>query len=330
MADKIVVMHDGLVEQIGTPLELYDNPHNLFVAGFIGSPAMNFLNGDVRHNGERSSKDRAARACRLAAAPAGSSTDGRRSMASGPSISSSRTTAPRPSHPGDRADRLGNPGGRQARRRGCHRGIPRAPPIQAGRQDPAQARSATRPSVRRDVTDNGSSPRSSHKGGSDHESIDAPHPAQRRHGAGGGRRAVRTGAAGMGQGLGASAHRGSPRRARSSPCCAGNISFKSEDDAFVKLIEAFTKATGVKVNISSESFEDVQPKASVAANTGPGPTCSGVCIRCRTCSRRSAWMSTDVADYLGKKYGGWVPSRRDLRQVPATSGSAFRSCYGGT
>jgi len=45
MADKIVVMHDGLVEQIGAPLELYDRPANRFVAGFIGSPAMNFLTG---------------------------------------------------------------------------------------------------------------------------------------------------------------------------------------------------------------------------------------------------------------------------------------------
>src|SRR6187402_505760 len=43
MADKIVVMHDGLVEQVGAPLELYDRPGNRFVAGFIGSPAMNFL-----------------------------------------------------------------------------------------------------------------------------------------------------------------------------------------------------------------------------------------------------------------------------------------------
>src|SRR5215510_15121111 len=43
MADKIVVMNNGKVEQIGSPLELYDNPKNLFVAGFIGSPAMNFL-----------------------------------------------------------------------------------------------------------------------------------------------------------------------------------------------------------------------------------------------------------------------------------------------
>ena len=51
MADKIVVMHDGIVEQIGTPLELYDNPANQFVAGFIGSPAMNFLKGTIRVNG---------------------------------------------------------------------------------------------------------------------------------------------------------------------------------------------------------------------------------------------------------------------------------------
>src|SRR5262249_24112484 len=42
-ADKIVVLHDGAVEQIGSPLELYDRPANLFVAGFIGSPAMNFI-----------------------------------------------------------------------------------------------------------------------------------------------------------------------------------------------------------------------------------------------------------------------------------------------
>ena len=48
MADRIVVMHDGAVEQIGTPLELYDRPDNLFVAQFIGSPAMNVLEGTVR------------------------------------------------------------------------------------------------------------------------------------------------------------------------------------------------------------------------------------------------------------------------------------------
>jgi multiple sugar transport system ATP-binding protein len=50
MADRIVVMHDGVVEQVGAPLDLYDRPANLFVASFLGSPAMNFIAG--RFNGE--------------------------------------------------------------------------------------------------------------------------------------------------------------------------------------------------------------------------------------------------------------------------------------
>ena len=48
MADRIVVLRDGRVEQIGAPLELYDRPTNTFVAGFIGSPAMNFIDATVR------------------------------------------------------------------------------------------------------------------------------------------------------------------------------------------------------------------------------------------------------------------------------------------
>ena len=47
MADRIVVMHDGVIEQIGSPLDLYDRPANLFVAGFIGSPAMNMIAGKL-------------------------------------------------------------------------------------------------------------------------------------------------------------------------------------------------------------------------------------------------------------------------------------------
>jgi len=78
MADRIVVMHDGIIEQIGTPLDLYDRPQNLFVAGFIGSPAMNFLKGTIRANGllqfERSDGVRLP----LAAAPNGS--DGRKAI----------------------------------------------------------------------------------------------------------------------------------------------------------------------------------------------------------------------------------------------------------
>ncbi|VTU24691.1 sn-glycerol-3-phosphate import ATP-binding protein UgpC [Variovorax sp. PBL-H6] len=55
MADRIVVMHDGIVEQIGTPLALYDRPENLFVAQFIGSPAMNVVDGVLQRNGEGAS-----------------------------------------------------------------------------------------------------------------------------------------------------------------------------------------------------------------------------------------------------------------------------------
>jgi multiple sugar transport system ATP-binding protein len=47
MASRIVVMHDGLVQQVGPPLELYDFPANIFVAGFLGSPTMNFIEGIV-------------------------------------------------------------------------------------------------------------------------------------------------------------------------------------------------------------------------------------------------------------------------------------------
>ena len=50
LADRIVVLRDGRVEQVGTPLELYKNPVNTFVAGFIGSPAMNFLEATVQNN----------------------------------------------------------------------------------------------------------------------------------------------------------------------------------------------------------------------------------------------------------------------------------------
>jgi multiple sugar transport system ATP-binding protein len=66
MADKIVVMREGLVEQIGSPLDLYDWPASTFVASFIGSPAMNFINGVVTQD------HRAVRAGRLLLPLAGS------------------------------------------------------------------------------------------------------------------------------------------------------------------------------------------------------------------------------------------------------------------
>ena len=51
MADKIVVMRDGVIEQMGSPLDLYDKPQNTFVAGFIGSPGMNLIRGTAKSGG---------------------------------------------------------------------------------------------------------------------------------------------------------------------------------------------------------------------------------------------------------------------------------------
>ncbi len=53
MADRIVAMHDGIIQQVGSPVEIYDRPANIFVASFIGSPAMNFLKGayEIAQNG---------------------------------------------------------------------------------------------------------------------------------------------------------------------------------------------------------------------------------------------------------------------------------------
>ena len=72
MADRIVVLRTGRVEQIGTPLELYNRPDNRFVAGFIGSPQMNFLNARiaaVHDDGARVALDAAPHAAADAALP---------------------------------------------------------------------------------------------------------------------------------------------------------------------------------------------------------------------------------------------------------------------
>jgi multiple sugar transport system ATP-binding protein len=75
MADRIVVLRDGRVEQVGTPLELYDRPANAFVATFIGSPAMNLIKGRIRAGTSPSFIAENGAELPLAAAPAGS--DGR-------------------------------------------------------------------------------------------------------------------------------------------------------------------------------------------------------------------------------------------------------------
>jgi multiple sugar transport system substrate-binding protein len=80
---------------------------------------------------------------------------------------------------------------------------------------------------------------------------------------------------------------------------------QGEDDAFMRMVAAFTQATGVKINVTNESFDDIQPKASVAANTGQGPDIIwGLRTLAHLFPQRCVDVS-DVADYLAKKYGGF-------------------------
>ena len=83
---------------------------------------------------------------------------------------------------------------------------------------------------------------------------------------------------------------------------------QAEEDGFMALVAAFSKATGVPVTVLNESLDDVQPKASVAANTGQGPDIFWGLYSLPHLFPAKCMDVTDVADYLGKKYGGWVPS----------------------
>jgi multiple sugar transport system ATP-binding protein len=78
MGDQIVVMRDGHIEQTGNPLQLYDEPANLFVAGFIGSPAMNFLPGTLRRSGGGSAQIELGDGTRLPAPRRAGGSDGQR------------------------------------------------------------------------------------------------------------------------------------------------------------------------------------------------------------------------------------------------------------
>ena len=83
---------------------------------------------------------------------------------------------------------------------------------------------------------------------------------------------------------------------------------QSEEDSFMALVANFTKATGVEVKVINESLDDVQPKASVAANTNQGPDMFWGLYSLPHLFPNKVSDVTDVANYLGKKYGGWTPT----------------------
>jgi multiple sugar transport system substrate-binding protein len=83
---------------------------------------------------------------------------------------------------------------------------------------------------------------------------------------------------------------------------------EAEDVAFMKIVDAFQKANNVTINVSNESYDDIQPKASVAANTGQGLDMVWGLYSLPFLFPNKCTDVTDVADYLAKKCGGWTES----------------------
>jgi multiple sugar transport system substrate-binding protein len=90
---------------------------------------------------------------------------------------------------------------------------------------------------------------------------------------------------------------------------------EAEDVAFMKMVDAFQKATGVAITVSNESYDDLQPKASVAANTGQGLDMVWGLYSLPHLLGNKVTDVADVANYLGGKYGGWTKSAEDYCKV---------------
>jgi len=104
---------------------------------------------------------------------------------------------------------------------------------------------------------------------------------------------------------------------------------QAEEDAFMALCAAFTKATGVAVKVVNESLDDVQPKASVAANTNQGPDMFWGLYSLPHLFPAKCADVTDVANYLGKKYGGWVSTAETYGKGPGGKWIAIPVAYNG-
>jgi multiple sugar transport system substrate-binding protein len=104
---------------------------------------------------------------------------------------------------------------------------------------------------------------------------------------------------------------------------------QAEEDSFMALVDAFSKATGVGVKVIHESLDDVQPKASVSANTNQGPDMFWGLYSLPHLFPTKVVDMTDVATYLGKKYGGWAPSAETYGKGPGGKWIAIPVAYNG-
>jgi multiple sugar transport system substrate-binding protein len=104
---------------------------------------------------------------------------------------------------------------------------------------------------------------------------------------------------------------------------------QSEEDSFMALVANFSKATGIEVKVINESLDDVQPKASVAANTNQGPDLFWGLYSLPHLFPTKCVDVSDVANYLGKKYGGWVPTAETYGKGPGGKWIAIPVAYNG-
>ena len=306
MADQIVVMRDGVVEQRGKPLELYDRPANLFVAGFIGSPAMNFLPGRIR---------REARGARV-------------EMANGLSVPLNGNVAgedgqhvvlgTRPEHLTLASDGQGLPAT-----------VVVVEPTGADTQVFAKVGETEVTAVFRERHDfrAGDAIRLT----PDHAAHafvrcrdravvadrSKPHTLRRRHVEIHETRVperppparpwpVRWASEAPCFRRTRSRRRAGPRRrARSCACFAGSASSRATRTCGWRTPRSSPRRRASRCAWTSEGWEDVRPKAAVAANVGSGPDIIISTFEDAHLYPDKLVDVTDVANYLGGKYGGW-------------------------
>ena len=326
MADQIVVMRDGVVEQRGTPLELYDQPANLFVAGFIGSPAMNFLPGTLRRgNGAarveidgglrlpapRRAGGRGRPARHLRHAPrAPRARLRRRGLAARSSWSSPPAptrrcsrSSPAPTSPRVFRERHDFRPGEAIRLRPDHAAHA---PVRCGSRGKPGRLSPSSLAL--------------HQGGESHVEIhETRFPEE-----------ATAGAAAAGRWLGTlwpgvrARRSGPPEKGAKLRVLRWKRFVQGDEDKWLENTKKFTEKTGIEVRVDSEGWEDVRPKAAVAANVGSGPD-----IIISTFEDAHQYPDklvdvTDVCNYLGGKYGGWYDVCKAYCVEKEASGSPCR------
>ena len=90
---------------------------------------------------------------------------------------------------------------------------------------------------------------------------------------------------------------------------------QAEYDAFIANTKKFSEQTGVKVRVEAESWDDIRPKSAVAANVGAGPDIIMGTLDDPFKFPEKLLDLTDLAEYLGSKYGGWYPVARNIRDA---------------